>query len=143
MAEEQVTDAEREEMLDRMLTRLALAEDSQLQNLLAKILPYSIHSLNSPSSSVRKLVMEILTHVNKRVKHQLDIGLPLLELWKMYREVSTSPMIRNFCIVYIEMAFQRLPLEEKATMAPELIDGLSKLPMQHQDIILRIASKVW
>lgn len=56
MAEEQVTDAEREGMLDRMLTRLALAEDSQLQTLLAKILPYSIRSLNSPSPSVRKLV---------------------------------------------------------------------------------------
>ena len=55
--------------------------------------------------------MEILSHVNKRVKHQMDIGLPLLELRKMYREESASPMVRNFCIVYIEMAFQRLPLE--------------------------------
>lgn len=50
------SDAERQEMLDRMLTRLALADDSKLKILLSKILPYSISSLASPSPSVRKLV---------------------------------------------------------------------------------------
>lgn len=56
-------------------------------------------------------VMEILSHVNKRVKHQMEIQLPLLELWTMYREDNAVPIVRNFCIVYIEMAFDRLPLE--------------------------------
>jgi proteasome component ECM29 len=46
--------------------------------------------------------------VNKRVKLQSDIGLPLTELWKLYSESGAAPMIRNFCIVYIEMAFQRV-----------------------------------
>lgn len=53
-------------------------------------------------------VLEILSHVNKRVKLQSDIGLPLYELWKLYSESAAAPMIRNFCIVYIEMAFQRV-----------------------------------
>ncbi|KAF5195325.1 Proteasome-associated ecm29, partial [Thalictrum thalictroides] len=86
--------------------------------------------------------MEILTHVNKRVKHQLDIGLPLSELWKMYIEVNVAPMVKNFCIVYIEMALERLSVEEKTTMAPELLINISKLPSQHQDIILRNVAKV-
>jgi proteasome component ECM29 len=46
--------------------------------------------------------------VNKRVKHQPEIGLPLLELWKLYSEANSAPMVRNFCIVYIEMAFERV-----------------------------------
>jgi len=46
--------------------------------------------------------------VNKRVKHQPYIGLPLLELWKLYSEANAAPMVRNFCIVYIEMAFERV-----------------------------------
>lgn len=50
------SDAEREEMLDRMLTRLALADDSKLQGLLSKILPYCISSLSSQSQSLRKKV---------------------------------------------------------------------------------------
>ncbi|PKA49156.1 hypothetical protein AXF42_Ash010841 [Apostasia shenzhenica] len=119
----QPSDAEREEMLDRMLTRLALADDSKLEQLLSKILPYSISSLSCPSPSIRKLVMEILTHINKRVKHRLEIGLPVLELWKIYCEAGGSPM-------------------DKANMAPDLLITVSKLPTQHQDIILRIVCKV-
>ncbi|CAA7406117.1 unnamed protein product [Spirodela intermedia] len=136
------SDDEREEMLDRMLTGLALADDSKLKILLSKILPYSISSLASPSPSIRKLVMEILSHVNKRVKHQLEIQLPLLELWAMYREDNAVPIVRNFCIVYIEMAFDRLPLEEKANLAPEFVTNIKKLPSQHQDILLRNVLKV-
>uniref|UniRef100_A0A1D1XKS2 Proteasome-associated protein ECM29 n=1 Tax=Anthurium amnicola TaxID=1678845 RepID=A0A1D1XKS2_9ARAE len=136
------SDAEREEMLDRMLTRLALADDSKLEALLSRILPYSISAMASPSPSVRKLVMEILSHVNKRVRHQLEIRLPLPELWKMYGEDGAIPIVRNFCIVYIEMAFDRLSLEEKSNLAPEFLSNIGKLPLQHQDIILRIVSKV-
>ena len=55
--------------------------------------------------------MEILSHVNKRVKHQKEIPLPLLELWRMYREDNFPSIVRNFCIVYIEMAFDRSTLE--------------------------------
>lgn len=49
--------------------------------------------------------------MNKRVKHQPEIGLPLPELWKMYVEDNAAPMVKNFCIVYIEMAFDRIHLE--------------------------------
>ncbi|KAJ7960514.1 Proteasome-associated ECM29-like protein [Quillaja saponaria] len=121
------SDADIEEMLDRMLTRLALCDDSKLEPLLSKLLPLSISSLSSQSSAVRNKVLEILSHVNKRVKHQPQIGLPLPELWKLYSEPSTVPIIRNFCIVYIEMASERVSV---------------KLPVQHQEIILRIIVKV-
>ncbi|GFZ18086.1 ARM repeat superfamily protein [Actinidia rufa] len=50
------SDAEIEEMLDRMLTRLALCDDSKLQSLLSNLLPLSISSLSSLSPSVRKKV---------------------------------------------------------------------------------------
>lgn len=53
-------------------------------------------------------MLEILSHVNKRVKLQPQIGLPLSDLWKLYSESAAVPIIRNFCIVYIEMAFQRV-----------------------------------
>jgi hypothetical protein len=50
------SDAEIEEMLDRMLTRLALCDDSKLQPLLSKLLPFTISSLSSQSSLVRNKV---------------------------------------------------------------------------------------
>ncbi|PON75687.1 Proteasome component Ecm, partial [Parasponia andersonii] len=136
------SDGEIEEMLDRMLTRLALCDDPKLQPLLSKLLPITISSLSSHSSAVRNKVLEILSHLNKRVKHQPEIGLPLLELWNIYSEANAAPMVRNFCIVYIEMAFERVPTEEKVTLAPMLLVNVSKLPLQHQEIILRIVVKV-
>ncbi|KAK9053492.1 hypothetical protein SSX86_030126 [Deinandra increscens subsp. villosa] len=139
------SDDEIEEMLDRMLTRLALCDDPNLQNLLSKLLPLTISSLSRPSSAVRTKVMEILSHVNKRVKHQQQIGLPLEELWQLYMEddaPAASSMVRNFCIMYVEMAFDRVSKEKKEDVAPTMIANISKLPPQHQDIILRIVLKV-
>ncbi|XP_061372568.1 uncharacterized protein LOC133315038 [Gastrolobium bilobum] len=136
------TDLEIEELLDRMLTSLALCDDSKLEPLLSKVLPFCISSLSSQSLSVRNKVLEILSHVNKRVKLQPDIGLPLSELWKLYSESGATPIIRNFCVVYIEMAFQRVNAKEKEDLAPILLENIAKLPPQHQEIILRIIVKV-
>uniref|UniRef100_A0A3B6MN47 Ecm29 proteasome adaptor and scaffold n=1 Tax=Triticum aestivum TaxID=4565 RepID=A0A3B6MN47_WHEAT len=135
------TDAEREDALDRMLTWLALAEDARLAPLLVRVLPYAITSFASTSTSVRKLAMEILSHINKRVKHRPEISLPMLDLWKIYTESASTSIVRNFCIVYIEMAFERLPSEEKGNIAPDLLINISKVPAQHQGIILRLVSK--
>lgn len=68
------SDVEREEMLDRMLTRLALADDDKLEPLLAKILPYSISSLASPSPSIRKSVTFLPSAVSR------DFFLVILDL---------------------------------------------------------------
>ncbi|KAF8017201.1 hypothetical protein BT93_H2407 [Corymbia citriodora subsp. variegata] len=136
------SDAELEETLDRMLTRLALCDDSKLQALLSKLLPFAISSLSSPSSAVRNKVLEILNHVNKRVKHQPEIGLPLSDLWRIYTEANVVSIVKNFCISYIEMAFERTDVKEKEMMAPILAANVSKLPHQHQEIVLRIAAKV-
>ncbi|KAJ4848566.1 hypothetical protein Tsubulata_007869 [Turnera subulata] len=76
------------------------------------------------------------------VKHQTDIGLPLKELWTMYTQADATPMVKNFCIVYVEMAFDRISLKEKENMAPVLLTDILKLPQQHQEIILRIVTKV-
>ncbi|CAH2033513.1 unnamed protein product [Thlaspi arvense] len=163
------SDGELEEMLDRMLTRLALCDDSKLEALVSKLLPLTISSLSSQSPAVRNkasprlrefplrlnllfvdfksyeqdiCVLEILSHVNKRVKHQHEIGLPLLDLWKLYTDPAAAPMVRNFAIVYIEMAFERAPAKEREDIAPKTLENVSKLPQQHQEIVLRIAIKV-
>jgi hypothetical protein len=61
-------------------------------------------------------VLEILSHVNKRVKYQHEIGLPLQELWKLYTEANATAIVKNFCIVYIEMAFERVNIKVCASV---------------------------
>lgn len=89
--------------------------------------------------------MEILTHINKRVKHRLEIRLPFLELWKIYNEASSSPMVRNFCIVYIEMSFDRLPNEVSSFLFFYIISPYVKMFMLNnfnRPIVCRIR-QIW
>ncbi|KAM1097878.1 hypothetical protein ACFX14_015320 [Malus domestica] len=59
------SDEEKVEMMDRLLTRLALCDDSNLQPLLSKLLPFTISSRSSQSSAVRNKVLEILSFSSK------------------------------------------------------------------------------
>uniref|UniRef100_A0A8R7K2L9 Proteasome component Ecm29 N-terminal domain-containing protein n=1 Tax=Triticum urartu TaxID=4572 RepID=A0A8R7K2L9_TRIUA len=49
--------------------------------------------------------MEVISHISKRVKHSPEIYMPRLDLRKIYTESVSTSIGRNFCIVYIEMAF--------------------------------------
>lgn len=52
-------------------------------------------------------VLEILTHVNKRVKGNASIKLPLSDLLDAALAAASPPLVRNFAVVYSEMAFER------------------------------------
>ena len=53
--------------------------------------------------------MEMLTHVNKRVRDNQAIQLPLVRLMDLYCSSGNLPLVRNFALVYMEMAYQRAP----------------------------------
>ena len=57
--------------------------------------------------------MEVLSHVNKRVKGQTLIKLPLTELVTLATGTASQPMVRSFALVYAEMAFDRAAPAEK------------------------------
>ena len=71
-------------------------------------------------------VLEILTHVNKRIKGQASMQLPLKPLLDVYASAG-SGMVKNFAIVYIEMAMERCPLAGR-----ELLVSLSA-PAEHTE----------
>ena len=57
-------------------------------------------------------VLEILSHVNKRVKGRSAVKLPLAQLLDTALSV-TSPLVRNFGVIYAEMAFERADALER------------------------------
>lgn len=65
-------------------------------------------------------VLEILTHVNKRIKGHASMQLPLKPLLDVYANAA-SGMVKNFAIVYIEMAMERCPMADR-----ELLVSLHK-----------------
>ncbi|CAI5535091.1 unnamed protein product [Closterium sp. Naga37s-1] len=148
--------------LDRLLTRMALTEDAKLEKVLSKLLPLAISRLASPHEASRKKVMEMLAHINKRVRGASAIHLPLSDLLALYCSAtattpapspsSTSttttsapllpaphPLTASFALVYTDMAFQRATPEEQAAAVPVLLRGIASRAAAHQDMLLRCA----
>ncbi|KAH6555580.1 hypothetical protein KP509_1Z243200 [Ceratopteris richardii] len=84
--------------------------------------------------------MEMLSHINKRVKDQPSIKLPLLDLLALYQNENSDVVVRSFALIYLEMSYDRHPKDD-LDLAPELLRGLSKVSVQQQDILLRICGK--
>ncbi|XP_050090264.1 proteasome-associated protein ECM29 homolog [Anopheles aquasalis] len=126
------------ELLERVLLRLGYADtDEQLQTTITKFLTPVLIKITSPNENVRKKVMEILTHINKRLKSRNQIQIPLAPLLTQYQQANSLFLI-NFAIIYITMGFPRMTVEEQTEMAPVLLNCLEGKPETHQDKILML-----
>ncbi|KOB74355.1 Proteasome-associated protein ECM29-like protein [Operophtera brumata] len=126
-------------LLDRVFLRLGNADsDEQLESCLNRFLPPVILKLSSPHEQVRKKVMELLIHVNKRMKCRAEVQLPVQTLLQLYADATSNSFIINFSIIYITMGFPRLPREQQQTLAPTLLSAIENKPQAHQDQILML-----
>eukprot|EP01103_Thecamoeba_quadrilineata_P013200 TRINITY_DN3590_c0_g1_i1.p1 TRINITY_DN3590_c0_g1~~TRINITY_DN3590_c0_g1_i1.p1 ORF type:complete len:1957 (-),score=534.48 TRINITY_DN3590_c0_g1_i1:30-5876(-) len=126
-------------LLDRVLLRLATAaDDAQLQDQLAKLLVPILQKLNSTYDTTRNKVIEVLTHINKRTRPQPNVKLPLKDLVNQYLDPASSIILKNFNMIYLEMAFQRAPLEQTLEVTPDLLLNISQKSPQHKTIILHL-----
>jgi proteasome component ECM29 len=72
--------------LEKVFFRIASAStDQELAASLAKYLPAIILKLSSTKADVRKKILEMLVHVNKRVKSNDNIVLPMDALLVQYQ----------------------------------------------------------
>lgn len=62
----------------------------------------------------RAQVLEMLSHVNKRVRGHDQIKLPLDALLDLYLTDASAPLVKNFAIVYVEMAMERSTEDQQA-----------------------------
>ncbi|RZC32274.1 proteasome-associated protein ECM29 -like [Asbolus verrucosus] len=126
-------------LLERVFLRLGLAEtDEQLQNLLAKFLTPVLLKLASSEEGV----MELLIHVNKRVKTRPQIQLPVEALLMQYQDPAATSFVTNFTIIYIKLGFPRLPIEKQAELVPVILNALEQKPVAHLDSILLLVIPV-
>ena len=136
-----------------MFLRLGNAEtEEQLQEAVSKFLPPVLLKLTSHNEGVRKKVinllhstifyclifkvMELLVHINKRIKNNMNIQLPVEALLLQYQDPSATSFVINFTIIYLKMGFPRLPLEKQAELVPSVLAGIEAKPTMHQDSLL-------
>ncbi|XP_074640240.1 proteasome adapter and scaffold protein ECM29-like [Tubulanus polymorphus] len=131
------------DLLERVFLRIGSANtDDQLQACLKKFLAPVLLKLASQEDGVRKKVMELLVHVNKRVKSRPKIQLPIDDLFFQYQDTSVSPFVTNFTILYIKIGFPRLPVEKQCELVPTIMNCLEGRPPQQQDSLLQFLMPV-
>ncbi|KAF9918544.1 hypothetical protein BX616_007987 [Lobosporangium transversale] len=127
------------ELLDNVELRFALAEsDAQLEKTLNTFLCPVLLKLASPAENVRAKVVSILTHINRRVRPKPEIKLPVPALLKQFSD-SSSPLVKNFTLIYIELGYERISLQDKLEALPQLIKGISRRPVAQQTTLLHMA----
>jgi proteasome component ECM29 len=123
--------------LDRVLTRLALADDSKLTAILDKLLPMILGKLTPQDTPLRAKVLAVLGHINKRLADK-TILLPVGGLVSIAQSATANSFSINFALVYIERGFPRLSVETQRAVAPRLLTGVLRYTTAQQQIICRV-----
>ncbi|XP_053558665.1 proteasome adapter and scaffold protein ECM29 [Bombina bombina] len=125
--------------LERVFLRLGHAEtDEQLQSIISKFLPPVLLKLSSAQEGVRKKVMELLVHLNKRIKSRPKIQLPVETLLVQYQDPAAVSFVTNFTIIYIKMGYPRLPIDKQCELAPSLLTAMEGRPQPQQDSLMHL-----
>ncbi|XP_034043433.1 proteasome adapter and scaffold protein ECM29 [Thalassophryne amazonica] len=125
--------------LERVFLRLGHAEtDEQLQDIISKFLPPVLLKLSSVQEGVRKKVMELLVHLNKRIKSRPKIQLPVETLLVQYQDPAAASFVTNFTIIYIKMGYPRLEVEKQCELAPTLLTAMESKPQPQQDSLMHL-----
>ncbi|XP_039766600.1 proteasome adapter and scaffold protein ECM29 isoform X2 [Ornithorhynchus anatinus] len=127
------------DQLERVFLRLGHAEtDEQLQSIISKFLPPVLLKLSSTQEGVRKKVMELLVHLNKRIKSRPKIQLPVETLLVQYQDPAAVSFVTNFTIIYVKMGYPRLPVEKQCELAPTLLTAMEGKPQPQQDSLMHL-----
>lgn len=117
-----------------MFLRLGSAEtDEQLQASVCKFLPPVLLKLSSAQEGVRKKVMELLIHINKRIKSRPQVQLPVEALLLQYQDPAASSFVINFTIIYIKLGYPRMEINKQAELVPSVLNAIEGKPLSHQD----------
>ncbi|XP_071853904.1 proteasome adapter and scaffold protein ECM29-like [Apostichopus japonicus] len=127
------------ELLERVFLRIGSAEsDEQLENVLNRFLPPVLLKLASQNDTVRKKVLELLVHINRRLKSRPRVQLPVEALMLQYQDPSSISFVTNFTILYIKTGYPRLSSERQAELVGSLIQCLDGKPPLQQDVLLQL-----
>lgn len=121
------TEAADVEQLDRVLHRLVVADDSKLSPVLDILLPKLVRKLNGSSPRVRAKVIDVLSHISKRVRPSPSITLPCSSLLAVCKDVPASSFAFNFSLSFLEMGVPRLEPAAQGKIALQIASGISRL----------------
>ncbi|VIO98641.1 Uncharacterized protein BM_BM3047 [Brugia malayi] len=133
--------------LERLFLHLALInDDSKLETFTHKHLLDIIECTSTGDVEVRNKGMEVLTHLNRRIKSNLMIMLPLKDiLYYVLSSTQENFLGTNFAIVYLKIALDRVDTKEHIALLPNLLDGLLKYINERKifDQLIVLTARAW
>jgi proteasome component ECM29 len=130
-------------LIENVELKLAMCNtDAQLEKTIQVFLPPVLLKLASTNADAKKKVMEILSHINKRVKANTTIKLPFESLLQQFTDDKVSTFVKNFTLIYLDMGASRLTPEELAKHLPEFLRGISLRPAPQIIALLHIVLPV-
>ncbi|KAI9579486.1 proteasome-associated protein ECM29 homolog [Glossina fuscipes] len=116
------------ELLERVLLRLGCANtDEKLEACVGRFLTPVILKIISPHENVRNKVVEVLTHIKRRITSRPQIQIPVEALIDQYQANSNTPFLQNFAIIFITTGYPRLTLEQRSSLAAKVVSCEEKL----------------
>uniref|UniRef100_A0A1I8PQ69 Proteasome-associated protein ECM29 homolog n=1 Tax=Stomoxys calcitrans TaxID=35570 RepID=A0A1I8PQ69_STOCA len=129
------------ELLERVLLRLGCADtDDKLEACVGRFLTPVILKITSPHDTVRNKVVEVLTHIKRRLSSRPLVQIPVEALIDQYKASANSPFLQNFAIIFITMGYPRLNLETRSSLAAKLIGCEEKLENYQDKLFMLILS---
>ncbi|KAJ3397973.1 hypothetical protein HDU92_000075 [Lobulomyces angularis] len=126
-------------LLENVEMRIALADtDAKLETNLRNFLDAVLLKLDSKNPQVKNKVMEICTHINKRIKSNNSIKIPVNEILEIFVRKDVSLVVHNFALIYIEMGFQRLSDNEAINLLPTITNRITERPESQQIVLFGI-----
>ncbi|KAI8639177.1 proteasome stabiliser-domain-containing protein [Parasitella parasitica] len=131
------------QLLENVQFKLAICNtDEDLEKTIKTFLPPVLLKLASTSTETKGKVVEILSHISKRVKTNDNVKLPFDTLLSQFTNPSVPTSVKNVTLIYLGMAASRLSPEETAHHVPELLRNISKRPNQQRIPLLHIVLPV-
>eukprot|EP00941_MAST-03F_sp_MAST-3F-sp1_P001642 g1642.t1 len=138
--EEEISEDDALAAIERVELRLSLLRDeTKVSNILHKLLPRLLKLLSTNQAQTRAKVLDVITHLLRRVRDAPNIKLPKYELRKLINEKEHA-FTRNFACVFLKLVVpSRLEGKEAEVFFPFLIHGISTLAPASQKILLGLA----
>ncbi|CDO94130.1 unnamed protein product [Kluyveromyces dobzhanskii CBS 2104] len=144
---QQLSEAQERSLVEKVDLRLVLANDDiKFEQTLNTFLPPLLLKLASPYSSIREFVYESIKHITSRVNSNPACKLPVFQLLKQVKnpnlnEEQDSTNVIIYSSFFLSKGIERLTVQESKDLLPDLLEGISKLPISAQTRLFQILCK--
>lgn len=128
----------RAQVIDSILFRLASTKDDEVPARIQRVLPRLLTLLPTARPKVTAKIVEVLSHINKRLRVVGAVKLPLAELLSLFGQHASHTVTASFILIYVEKAFASFSLGDRAHLMPLLLCELPRLAPAVQTSVLHL-----